>query len=164
MTLRNIIIILSSILLWTACDTINKTENNNESKIKVDSESTTTNINFKEATNYFVKNDYKDSNLHCFVLSNQISFDSIFGMATVMGNDGKPTPIDFSKENIIALIGQLTDIKTTLKIKSLNKKDNSFVLNYEFSEGEKESSTIRPLQLIVVDKTIQGDIILSRQN
>ncbi len=75
-----------------------------------------------------------------------------------MGKDGKPSPIDFSTQNVVALIGQTTDLATTIKVQSLENIDSTIVLTYTQTNGEKQSATIRPVVLLTIDKQIQGSL------
>ena len=44
-------------------------------------------------------------------------------MATVMGANGKPTPIDFNKQFVIAVINNETDISTSFTPIKLEKTE-----------------------------------------
>lgn len=113
---------------------------------------------FVTAKNYFVKNTFQDGSLSTLKLSNQADFDSIFGMATVMGSDGKPTAIDFSKQYAVSIIGSTTDKENSISINSLKKSDSVLVLEYKLIEGEKQSFSIRPFALIFIDNSYQGSL------
>lgn len=111
------------------------------------------NIPFTIAQNYFVKNNYKSSDLKSHKITKAVDFEKIFGMATVMGANGKPTPIDFNKQFVIAVINNETDISTSftpIKLEKIGAKK----LHFEFQShiGEKQSFTIRPFVLIIVDR------------
>lgn len=118
------------------------------------------NIPFTEAKNYFVKNTYKDGDLADPKITSQADFDKLFGMATTMAPDQKPTGIDFSTHYVIAYIGASTDMATTLSPAGLTKTGDTITLTYKETTGEKQSFTTRPLLLIVVDNQYQGTIRL----
>ena len=158
MTRKILIMLLATMLLLDACNSNKNSENTQEVALSDISTDTAVNIPFQEATNYFVKNTYEDSAFHSMMISSQEVFDSIFGMAAFMGKDGKPSPIDFSTQNVLALIGQTTDLATTIKVQSLESIDSTIVLTYIQTIGEKQSATIRPVVLLTIDKQIQGSL------
>ena len=59
---------------------------------------------------------------------------------------------------MLALIGQTTDLATTIKVQSLENIDSTIVLTYTQTIGEKQSATIRPVVLLTIDKQIQGSL------
>lgn len=115
-------------------------------------------VPFTEAQHYFVKNTYKEGQLTNPKISTQEDFDKFFGMAATMGPNGKPTPIDFTKQYVIAVIGNVTDKATTLSVNSLKQKGDTITLHYKQLEGEKQSYTIQPLLLLTVDNKFQGSV------
>lgn len=126
-------------------------------------------IPYTLAKNYFVKNTYKDiaqnkkdnSELQIFQFSFQQDFEKIFGMATIMGNDGKPTTIDFTKNNVIACVADESDITNSIEIISLNKSEKNIEFTCKRVIGEKKSSTSQESVLLIVDKKYSGDIIFN---
>lgn len=117
-----------------------------------------TSVPFTEAQHYFVKNTYKEGQLTNPKISTQEDFEKFFGMASTMGPNGKPTPIDFTKQYVIAVIGNVTDKATTLSVNSLKQKGDTITLSYKQLEGEKQSYTIQPLLLLTVDNQFQGNV------
>jgi len=126
-------------------------------------------IPYTIAKNYFVKNIYKDlikhdtkdnSELQIFQFSFQRDFEKLFGMATTMGNDGKPTIIDFTKSYVIACVADESDITNSIEIISLNKSEKKIEFTCKRVIGEKKSSTSQQSVLLIVDKKYLGDIIL----
>ena len=111
---------------------------------------TDTAVPFSTAKNYFVRSDVDAPEY--VKITDQAAFEDLFGMATFMGKDGQPTPIDWSKEFVIAVIKPVTDVETVMEPLSLTKKGKSLVLNYSLNSGSRMSYTIRPFFLIVVDK------------
>ncbi|TGD57996.1 hypothetical protein [Flavobacterium humi] len=124
--------------------------------------SVATDVPYTEARNYFVKNSFREAQLSNPKISSQEKFEAIFGMARTMAKDGIPTPIDFSKQYVIAIINPVTDITTTLSVSTLKQKDNAIILNYDVEEGKKQSFSTQPFLLLVVDTTYQGEIITER--
>lgn len=115
------------------------------------------------ADRYFVSN--KVDSIPMRPITTQDDFDSLFGMATVMGENGKPTAIDFSNEYVLAVSIPATNRNTSLEFESL-KQDNvgNMVFAYRRVDGEEMSYTIRPLLMIVVDKKYQGDIVFQEKD
>ena len=115
------------------------------------------NIQFAEAQNYFVKNNFISNDLKTHKITKAVDFEKIFGMASVMGANGKPTPIDFKKQFVIAVINNETDISTSftpIKLEKIGAKKLHFEFQSHF--GEKQSFTIRPFILIVVDRKFKN--------
>lgn len=115
-------------------------------------------IPFFEANNYFVKNTYKNKEVATLKVISQEEFDEVFGPAAVMGENGKPTQIDFSKQYALAVIAPITDKQTSVTANSLTYRDTEIVFDYKITEGEPQSFTIQPFLLIVVDKEHSGQI------
>lgn len=119
-------------------------------------------IPFYEAKNYFVRNDIQNSVPVKF--ENEKDFKEYFGMAAVMGKDGMPTSIDFTKQYVIAVTLPETDTETDINLVSLKKDTNSdIILTYKVITGEKRSYTIIPVRLLIVDKKYDGTVKLIRQ-
>lgn len=116
-------------------------------------------IPYKVTKGYFVKNTFKKDHLAEPKITNQKQFDAIFGTATFMGENGKPTTINFKKQYVIAVIIKETDLNTTLTPISLKKKSGNIVFEYTIVTGEKQTATVRPLLMIVVDKKYKGKIV-----
>ncbi len=111
------------------------------------------------AKNYFVKNSYPDKNLHMLKITAEDKFNEIFGMATLMGENGKPTPIDFSKSFVIVLIDDTSNVSAGISVKSLVKKDNGLKLTYDLERKEKPSSAyFRYCTILIVDKKYEAPV------
>ena len=107
-------------------------------------------VPFSVARNYFVRSDADVT--ENVKITDQATFEGVFGMAAFMGKDGQPTSIDWDKEFVIAVVKPVTDVETVLEPLSLIKKGKSLVLNYSLKSGPSMSYTIRPFFIIVVDK------------
>ena len=162
MTRTIIGIAVTAILLASSCSNNKKSEDNKESgSATVTTERT--NIPFTEAKNYFVKNTYQDAELADPKITSQADFDKLFGMATTMDANQKPTPVDFSTHYVIAYIGASTDMATTLTPAALNKTGDIITFSYKETTGEKQSFTTRPLLLIAVENQYRGTVKLEKQ-
>ena len=160
---RNTFIAVAASIFIASCQNsskINKTET--EQNVVKDTMDTNVpqEIAFTLIRNYFVKNTVKV--IEQAKIESAEKFNEIFGMATTMGKDGKPTEIDFTKQYVIAVIKPETDLETTLEPVSLSKDSkNKLSLNYKFVQGQKQSYTIRPFFAIIVDKALNGEIELN---
>lgn len=119
-------------------------------------------VPFIEAKNYFLKNTYKPGDLKNPKITSQASFDALFGMATTMGEAGKPTIIDFSKQYVIAIIVPETNKATTLAVSSLKQAGKNITCTYTHTEGETLGYTLQPILLLVVDKKYDGKVKLQK--
>jgi len=120
----------------------------------------TTEVSFTIAKNYFVNNTV--SKLDNPKIETEVQFSQVFGMARTMGDDGKPTEIDFSKQYVIALILPETDLSTNIEAINLQKSaNNEITLNYKVVRGQKQSYTMRPSLLLIVDKKDNGAVKLN---
>jgi hypothetical protein len=119
-----------------------------------------TELNYAVAKNYFVKNTVKQ--LHAQKIETQNQFNELVGTATSMGSEGKPTPIDFSKEDVVAIVFPPTNSITSVAVVSV-KKDNAgnLIIAYKTVIGQKQSYTSKPSLVVIIDKTESSDIILN---
>lgn len=140
-----------------------ESERSNDSTATTSVEATNAVIPFFEAKNYFVKNTYKNEEVATLKITSQEEFDKVFGPAAVMGENGKPTQIDFSKQYALAVIAPVTDKKTNVVANSLTYRDTEIVLDYKITEGESQSFTIQPFLLILVDKEHSGPVMFEKE-
>jgi hypothetical protein len=149
-------------LLLTACQSNPKTESvdkNNKQTVENQNEAKITDIPFTLAENYFVKNTVEK--LDNPKIETIEKFNEIFGMATTMGDAGKPTEINFNEQYVIAVIQPETDLSTDITPISLMKNsENEITLNYKSVIGQKQSFTTRPNFAIIIDKKENGNVTL----
>ena len=86
-------------------------------------------------------------------------FATYFGAAAVMGEGGKPTPIDWAHEFVIAVVYPVIDIATELAPESLIREDGELVFTYTETVGEQQSWTMQPMLLIKVDRKYEGKAV-----
>lgn len=116
-------------------------------------------IPFKVANRYFVKNTVKDGVSFHPKITSQEEFEKLFGMAAIMGKDGLPTPIDFSKQYVIAVIDAVTNASVKLDAKSLVQKENEITLTYSRTEAKSQNSSFfRHCLIVIVDNKYKGEI------
>jgi predicted small secreted protein len=163
MTKKIIVLATVTSLLFAACQNNPKRGNGkNKNPLSVETQQKTeiTDIAFSVAKNYFVKNTVKE--LDNSKIETAEKFNEIFGMATTMGKDGKPTEIDFTKQYVIAVLLPETDLQTTVEPISLQKTETGDItLTYRNVVGQKQSFTTKPNFAIIVDKTENGNITLN---
>lgn len=119
-------------------------------------------IPYKILEKYFVKNTIKE--LPDPKIETEEQFKNVFSPAAIMGEDGKPTVIDFSKQYIIAVTKLATD--TALKIipvSLLYSADRTIVYTYRLEKGTKQSYSVKPVLGIVVDRKYTGKIELKEE-
>lgn len=108
-------------------------------------------VSYKEALRYFVKNDVKEYSPR--IITSEAEFTRYFGMATVMGEGGMPTPVNFDKENVIAIILPETNKDTEIKIESIKKLGEKIVVSYKvITSGSPRSYSTMPCQLVKIGK------------
>ena len=146
-----ILIVITMCSIFFACNSNTADTKSNENSSIDSTTNAVTNVPFTLAKNYFVKNTFKQDSLTNPEITTQKDFDAVFGMASTMSADGKPTPIDFSMQHVLAVIQPVTDKATTLTVESLTQKENNIVLNFSKAEGEKQSFSTRPYLLLIVD-------------
>lgn len=141
-------------ILFSSCHSKWGSYRNNSQSITHDAND----IVFIEIKNFFIKNTA--TKLFNPRIETQSEFDKIYGAATTMGNYGKPTFIDFSKQVVISVILNETDLETIIVPIALKKENNNLLLTYKKSLGKKQTYTSRPNFAILIDKSIKGRIIL----
>ena len=158
---KNVIKIALGLLIFsfTACNTdAKKTEETTNTEQTTDAEETT--VSFKTAENYFVKNTVKEP--VPVKITTQKEFDNYFGMAATMGENGKPTPIDFSKEYIIVADYADTNKQVEMTPVSLEQKGGDLVFNYTVTEGEDAGFTSHPFLMLIVSNDTTGNVVLQK--
>jgi hypothetical protein len=147
--------LLTSLAL-TSCD--NATDKSTENS-SATAAATPTKVAYSVAQNYFVKNNI--SSIENPRIETAMAFDSIFGMATTMGEQGKPTAIDFTKQSVLAVMAAETDLLTTLEPISLEKNaSNELTLSYKKNVGAKQTYTMKPSFALIIDKAENGNVVL----
>ena len=90
-------------------------------------------------------------------------FDNLFGMAAVMGPNGRPTEVDFTKQFVIAVVLPITNQAVEIEAERLlYYKDllGGTNLDFQYSidrDEEERSFSIQPLLLIAVDRQYEAE-------
>lgn len=119
-------------------------------------------IPYQSAKKYFVKNTSGQKDFIEKIITSQDEFDQIFGAATTMGQSGKPTPINFSKENVLALIYPKTNLEVQIIPISLQEKGQNIVYSYKVTEGGQRSFMTIPNTIIIIQKPDSKKIIFQK--
>lgn len=155
---KNIGIALLFVLVVSACTPTSKKATS--SAEAATSQATSQNIEYKIAKNYFVKNTVKA--LVPAKITTQEDFDKYFGPATVMGENGQPTKIDFNKEYVIVVDHATTSKETEITPLALLKRGQDVVLQYSVKEGGDIGYQHHPFLMLVVDKANSGEVVLEK--
>lgn len=121
-----------------------------------------TDVPYEQMTNYFFRNDATIPSSPLIASSEQ--FESLFGAAAFMGKNGQPTPVDFEREFVIAVVCPVTDQSTELTPESLQKKDGELVFTYKKTTGDKQSWSMQPVLLIKVDRAFLPERVQLQEN
>lgn len=145
MNTKILALLFSSFLFLVSC------QNQEKNMYKKNQSKNSEKIFMKTGENYFVKNTFQNKKVFTKKITNQIEFDEIFGMATVMGKNGTPTKIDFNKEFVLAIINPITDTETKIESINLEKKNNQLNFYYRITTGNKISYSYQPYLIEIVE-------------
>ncbi len=148
MQLKHLFLVLT-LVFFTNCSTTNK---NTEEDI----------IPYSIAERYFVNNDIEDKLIE-LTITTQDEFDKYFGMAAVMGENGRPTDIDFAKQYVIAIILPSSQNAASVSVTKLSEQDNSLKIEYHVTKGEEQSFTSRTPLLLILDKKYSAKAIFEQK-
>ena len=120
-----------------------------------------TEVPYTKLQNYFFRNDAQiPSNPK---IDTQERFDSLLGMATLMGADGKPTPVDFERQFVISVVSPVTNRQTEFydehlyAYKDLLGKSNLYFWYSANRGSDTLSYTMQPILLIAVDRQYDAE-------
>ena len=119
-------------------------------------------VPYSELDHYFFKNGQVIPGSP--KIDTEETFATLFGMAPIMGEGGKPTPVDFSKEFVIAVVCPVTEFHTELAPESLRMENGELVFAYNETEGEKQSWSMQPVLLVKVSRKYEtGTVRVTRR-
>ena len=113
--------------------------------------STASKVEFAEANGFFFKNN-QPTPTEALVIRNTAELEEHFGYATTMSS--RPTAIDFTKQAAIAIVLPVTDHDTQISVAEVTAKGSDLEVAYTVKTGEKQSYSIQPLAILVVDKAL----------
>ena len=149
--MRKIIFAFATLLAVVACTT-------KPTEATVENNNTAEEVAFEVAKNYFFKNDQTIPTSP--KITTEEEFNNLFGMATTMGEDGKPTEIDFSKQFVLAIVLPMTDMATEITPVKLEAKGDSLFYTYDVKIGEKQSFSIQPVSIIILDRKFENNEVI----
>ena len=117
--------------------------------------------NYYRMNNYYV-NNHLSNGTHKLVIHNQQDFESVFGEGAVMGRNGQPTRIDFSRQFVVAVILPETNRQTSIEAALVRRLGDRLYFSYIIEEGHATSYTMRPYTAIVVDRMEPSDVVFQR--
>jgi len=120
----------------------------------VDNNEGSSEVAFEVAKNYFFKNDQVIPEYP--KITTEEDFTKLFGMTTTMGENGKPTAIDFTKQFVLAIVLPETDFATEINPMKVEEKGDTLLYTYEVKTGEKQSFRIQPVSIIILDKQYEN--------
>ena len=110
-------------------------------------------IPYQIAKNYFVNNTYPDQETHILKITSEKKFNEVFGMATTMGENGKPTEINFSNSFVIAVIDAANSSTESIIIRNLTKEIKKLNLRYAIvKKAVPSSASFRFAKILIIDK------------
>lgn len=127
------------------------------------------------AQGYFVRNDVDSLPSNRIITREQ--FDSLFGMAAVMGENGMPTSIDFDRQFVIAVDVPVTDRITSIIPESLEfvpaplnpssmqakiVAGSTIEFTYKVQIGAPQSFSTHPVLILVVDRRYNAPVVTHR--
>lgn len=112
-------------------------------------------VAFEVGKNYFFKNGSAVLPINPKIIS-EAEFNKLFGMATTMGEGGRPTPIDFTEQFVLAIVLPVTDVETEIHPLKVVARGDSLFYSYEVRTGEKQSFSIQPVSIIILDKQYEN--------
>ena len=152
-------LLIAPLIAFAALTMVTACGNNPSSNPKTEIGEANNEITFEVAKNYFFKNGAKipaDPKI-----TSEEMFNKLFGMATTMGKDGKPTEIDFSKQFVLAIILPVTDVATEINPVKVEEKGDSLLYTYAVKTGEKQTYSIQPFSIIILDKKyVDKEVVL----
>ena len=152
--MKKIFLSIVALLTMTACTSHSTDANINSEE--------TGEMDYEVAKNYFFKNDQQIPASP--KITTEEEFNKLFGMATVMGKDGKPTSIDFTKQFVLAIVLPVTDMVTEINPVKVEVKSDSLFYTYDVKTGEKQTFSIQPVSIIILDKQYEDNkVVLNKE-
>ena len=141
--MKKLLFAFAAMIVWTACG-------NKQAAVPTEGNEASDKVAFEVAKNYFFKNDQEIPASPKITTAEE--FGKLFGMATTMGKDGKPTEIDFTKQFVLAIVLSVTNLATEITPNRLEKKGDTLFYFYDAKVGEAQTYSTQPISLIILDK------------
>ena len=141
--MKKLLFAFAAMIVWTACG-------NKQAAVPTEGNEASDKVAFEVAKNYFFKNDQEIPASPKITTAEE--FGKLFGMATTIGEDGKPTEIDFTKQFVLAIVLPVTNLATEITPNRLEEKGDTLFYFYNAKVGEAQSYSTQPISLIILDK------------
>ena len=138
--MKKILFAFAALLAMAACN--DKTSTSVENKESGE-------VPFTVAKNYFFNHNV---GIPGTKITTQEDFQKHFGMATTMGEEGKPTAIDFSKQFVVDVILPGSQWPLEINPLKLETKGDTLFYSYDIKVGQKQSYWSQYISVIVIDK------------
>ena len=145
--MKKILLAFAAMIVMVACS-------NKQAVAPTEGDEVSNEVAFEVAKNYFFKNDQEIPSSPKITTAEE--FGKLFGMATTMGEDGKPTEIDFTKQFVLAIVLPVTDYDTEISPMKVEEKGDSLLYTYEVKQGEQQTFSIQPVSIIILDKKYEN--------
>lgn len=151
---KKFVFLFCSILLLAACKSTSTHVSENKETVAAADD-----VPYTIANRYFINSDYPEGKKFIPAITTEEEFKAIFGMARVNTPDGKPTPIDFTKQYVVAIINESTNGLAEIKVNSLKKENDHIVMEYSIKNTNQSSQmTTRVPLIIILDKKYDGPV------
>ena len=110
-------------------------------------------VKYDVAENYQLKNG--GSRPVSPLIINELEFKSLFEKSKTAIGD--PTPIDFSKQIVLAIVLPPTKVNTIIEPISVKVSDNELRYKYKIEKREKMAWAMQPLLILVLDRKYLRD-------
>ncbi|PIT47855.1 hypothetical protein BHC46_06120 [Snodgrassella alvi] len=119
-------------------------------------------VSYQQASNYFIKNTVTES-VPRHITSAEV-FARYFSVAATMGEAGKPTPIDFTTQDVlvfdVGIVQQQLDIRPLI----LKLIQDRLVLNLRIRSGAELDYQMRAFVLLIVPKGLPDRVEFNVQS
>lgn len=149
--MKKILFAFAAMIILAACG-------NKQAVAPAESDEASNEVAFEVAKNYFFKNDQEIPSSPKIMTAEE--FGKLFGMATTMGKEGKPTEIDFTKHFVLAIVLPVTNLATEINPTRIEEKGDTLFYFYDAKVGEAQSYSIQPLSLIILEKKYADKMIV----
>jgi hypothetical protein len=122
----------------------------------------TAGVPFTVASGYFFRNNVTPPGNHYLIIRSRDDFDKYFGAAALMGKNGQPTPIDFSRQFVIAIVEGETYTSTTIITHELTVIADKLHLRYDVKMEQPQSFSAIPVQLLIIDRQYDLKLTVTR--
>ena len=141
--MKKILFAFAAMIILAACG-------NKKAVALAESDEKCNEVAFEVAKNYFFKNDQEIPSNPKITTAEE--FGKLFGMATRMGKEGKPTEIDFTNQFVLAIVLPVTNFATEITPDKLKEKGDTLFYFYNAKVDGAQSYSTRPISLIILDK------------